>query len=31
VTGRGAKVEIVLDDLREARELARRLAGPLAA
>jgi ParB family chromosome partitioning protein len=31
VTGRGAKVEIVFEDLREAQELAGRLAGPLAA
>jgi ParB family transcriptional regulator, chromosome partitioning protein len=31
VTGRGAKVEILFEDLREAQELAARLAGPLAA
>jgi ParB family chromosome partitioning protein len=31
VRGRGAKVEIVFEDLREAQELAARLAGPLAA
>jgi ParB family chromosome partitioning protein len=31
MTGRGAKVEIAFDDLREAQELAGRLAGPLAA
>jgi ParB family transcriptional regulator, chromosome partitioning protein len=31
MTGRGAKVEISFDDLREAQDLARRLAGPLAA
>ena len=31
ITGRGAKVEIAFDDLREAQELAGRIAGPLAA
>jgi ParB family chromosome partitioning protein len=31
VNRRGAKIEIAFDDLREAQELARRLAGPLAA
>ena len=31
VNRRGARIEIAFDDLREAQELARRLAGPLAA
>jgi len=31
MTGRRAKVEIVFDDLREAQQLAGRLAGPIAA
>lgn len=31
MTGRGAKVEIAFDDLVEAQELVRRLAGPIAA
>jgi ParB family chromosome partitioning protein len=31
VKGRGAKVEICFDDVRQAQELARRLAGPIAA
>ena len=31
ITGRRTKVEIVFDDLREAQQLAGRLAGPIAA